>query len=100
LVADMMGARVLALDTNAERIAFSRSLGLGAVVHAGMPDTASRIAEYVGELGADLIIETSGAWHGFYQAVELARDYTRLAIMGIYRQPPRAELGLELHQLL
>jgi threonine dehydrogenase-like Zn-dependent dehydrogenase len=100
LVADMMGARVLTLDTDAKRIAFSRSLGFGAVVQAGMPDTASRVAEYVGESGADLIIETSGAWHGFRQAVELARDYTRLAIMGIYRQPPPAELGLELHKLL
>lgn len=100
LIADMMGARVLVLDTAPERLAFARNLGFGAVVQAGTPDTTAQVADYVGELGADLIIETSGSWHGFRQAVELARDYTRLAIMGIYRQPPPAELGLELHQML
>lgn len=100
LVADLMGARVLALDSAAERVAFAQTLGLGAVVQVGTPTTATAMAAFLGETGPDLILETSGSWHGFRQAVELARDYTRLAIMGIYRQPPPAELGLDLHQLL
>ena len=100
LVADLMGARVLALDSDANRVAFSRTLGLGTVVQAGAQDAAERIAEFLGETGPDLILETSGSWHGFRQAIELARDYTRLAIMGIYRQPPPSELGVDLHQLL
>ena len=100
LVAELMGARVLALDSDATRVAFARTLELGAVVQVGAPDATAQIAAYLGETGPDLILETSGAWHGFRQAVELARDYTRLAIMGIYRQPPPAELGLELHQML
>jgi threonine dehydrogenase-like Zn-dependent dehydrogenase len=104
LVAEMMGARVLALDSAAERVAFAQTLGLGAVVQVGLPEStqaaAGQIAEFLGEAGPDLILETSGAWHGFRQAIQLARDYTRLAIMGIYRQPPPVELGLDLHQLL
>ncbi len=100
LVADLMGARVLALDSAAERVAFAQTLGLGAVVQVGTPTAATAMAAFLGETGPDLILETSGSWHGFRQAVELARDYTRLAIMGIYRQPPPAELGLDLHQLL
>jgi threonine dehydrogenase-like Zn-dependent dehydrogenase len=104
LVAELMGARVLALDSAAERVAFARTLGLGAVAQVGLAETpqpaAGQIAEFLGETGPDLILETSGAWQGFRQAVQLARDYTRLAIMGIYRQPPPAELGLDLHQLL
>ena len=100
LVADLMGARVLALDSAAERVAFAQTLGLGAVVQVGTTNTAEQMAAFLGETGPDLILETSGSWHGFRQAVELARDYTRLAIMGIYRQPPPSELGLDLHQLL
>lgn len=100
LVADRMGARVLALDSAAERVAFAQTLGLGAVVQVGTPSAATAMAAFLGETGPDLILETSGSWHGFRQAVELARDYTRLAIMGIYRQPPPPELGLDLYQLL
>lgn len=100
LAAELMGARVLALDMAAERVAFAQTLGLGAVVQTGRPTAAEQISAFLGETGPDLILETSGSWHGFRQAVELARDYTRLAIMGIYRQPPPPELGLDLHQLL
>jgi threonine dehydrogenase-like Zn-dependent dehydrogenase len=100
LVADLMGARVLALDSDADRIAFSRTLGLGAVAQPGAASAAECIAGFLGEIGPDLILETSGSWYGFGQAIELARDYTRLAIMGIYRQPPPPELGLDLHQML
>lgn len=100
LAAELMGARVLALDTAADRVAFAQTLGLGAVVQTGTPTAATEMAAFLGETGPDLILETSGSWHGFRQAVDLARDYTRLAIMGIYRQPPPPELGLDLHQLL
>jgi threonine dehydrogenase-like Zn-dependent dehydrogenase len=103
LVAELMGARVLALDSSAERVAFARTLDLGAVAQVGLPESpqaAGQIAAFLGETGPDLILETSGAWQGFRQAIQLARDYTRLAIMGIYRQPPPVELGLDLHQLL
>lgn len=100
LMADMMGARLLALDSDATRVAFSNTLGLGAVAQPNCDEGKAKIAEFLGETGPDLILETSGSWHGFRQAIELARDYTRLAIMGIYRQPPPAELGLEIHQML
>ncbi len=104
LVAELMGARVLALDSDADRVAFSKTLGLGAVAQVGTPGghqgDSEEIAQYLGETGPDLILEASGSWHGFRQAVELARDYTRLAIMGIYRQPPPPDLGLDLHQML
>ncbi|MBV7331150.1 zinc-binding dehydrogenase [Chloroflexi bacterium TSY] len=100
LVAELMGARVLALDSAPERVAFAQTLGLGAVVQVETPTADAEMATYLGETGPDLILETSGSWHGLRQALDLARDYTRLAIMGIYRQPPPLDLGLDLHQLL
>jgi threonine dehydrogenase-like Zn-dependent dehydrogenase len=53
----------------------------------------AEINGFLGEAGPDLIIETSGSWHGMRQAIALARDYTRIAVMGIYRTPPPPELG-------
>lgn len=100
LVADLMGARVLALDLAPERVAFSRRLGVGAVEQAGVAGGADRIAAFLGANGPDLILETTGSWHGLRQAIELARDWTRIGVMGIYRTPPPPELGLDLFGLL
>lgn len=93
LVADTMGARVLGLDTASERLGFARGLGIGAVAQ---PERSDVIGDFLGPHGPDLIIEASGAWPGFRQAISLARDYTRIAVMGIYRQPPPADLALQL----
>lgn len=100
LVAEMMGARVLALDVAPERINHGSTLGLGKVVQPGSAGAENEIAEFVGDRGVDLVLETSGAWSGFERAFSLARDHTRIALMGIYRRPPSAEYALKLHQML
>lgn len=100
LVAELMGARVLAIDIAPERVAFGSGLGLGAVVQADDPQAERQIAEFVGSRGVDLVLETSGAWSGFEQAFSLAREYTRIALMGLYRRPPAAGYALKLHQML
>jgi threonine dehydrogenase-like Zn-dependent dehydrogenase len=95
-----MGARVLALDVDPRRVTLARRLGLGAVEQPGSPVADERIGAFLGPNGVDLILETTGSWHGLRQAIILARDFTRIAVMGIYRQPPPPELGLELFGLL
>lgn len=96
LVADMAGARVVGIDVDPARLAFGESLGLGLVAAPG----DERIRDFIGERGVDLILETSGVWAGFRTAFELARDYSRIALMGIYRDLPTAETAVGLHQLL
>ncbi len=100
LVADMMGARVVALDVAPERLAFGASLGLGSVVEAGSAGTLDQVGEFAGARGVDLVMETSGAWTGFDQAFALCREYSRIALMGLYRTPPSAELALKMHEAL
>lgn len=95
LVADAMGARVLALDALPERVAFGRRLGLGRVEQ--VPDGLDSGRVWLGETGADLIIDTTGSWHGFRTALSLARDYTRIALMGIVREPPPPDIAAMLH---
>ena len=48
LVADLMGARVLALDADPQRTAFASGLGLGGTVQVGAVDSAARIADFLG----------------------------------------------------
>ncbi|MCC6792280.1 MAG: zinc-binding dehydrogenase [Thermomicrobiales bacterium] len=93
LVADQMGARVLALDTAPDRVDFARGLGIGRVE---LTSAETEIETYLGSAGPDLLIETSGSWHGMRQAIALARDYSRIAVMGIYRTPPPPDLGAQL----
>src|SRR5262249_51920890 len=96
LVADLMGARVLAIDSDPSRVVFARTLDVGAVAQAGTADSDEPVAAFLGTAGPDLVIETSGAWGGLRQAIALARDHTRIAVMGIYRTPPPADLGAAL----
>jgi threonine dehydrogenase-like Zn-dependent dehydrogenase len=100
LVADLMGARVIGIDVAPERIAFGETLGLSVVVQGGQTDTEARIAEIAGPRGVDLVLETSGAWSGFEQAFSMCREYSRIALMGLYRRTPTAEYALKLHQML
>jgi threonine dehydrogenase-like Zn-dependent dehydrogenase len=99
LVADLMGARVLALDIAPERVTFARTLGLGCAAQPGAPGADAEIAAFLGPNGPDLILETTGSWGGLRQALALARDYTRIALMGIYREPAPPDLATALfHQ--
>ncbi len=100
LAAELMGARVIGLDVDPDRVAFAGGLGLGAVAQVGTDAGATSIASFVGTRGVDLILETTGAWAGLREAVALARDFTRVAIMGIYRTPPPPDLGLALYGML
>ena len=95
LVADLNGARVLALDVDEQRLALAKErFGLLSVAH---PDDQGAIARVLNPLGPDLVIETTGAWGGFRQAVTLAREFTRIAVMGIYRTQPPADLATAIH---
>lgn len=96
LVADMAGARVVGIDVDPTRRAAAEALGLGLVAAPGDP----RIRDFVGPRGVDLVLETAGVWAGFRTAFELARDYSRIVLMGIYRDLPSPETAVGLHQML
>ncbi len=100
LVADRMGARVLGLDIDPVRVAFARTLDLGAVAQVGAEEGSRSSAAWLGDGGPDLVLETTGSWSGLREAIRLARDYSRIAIMGIYRTPPPPDLGLALYGML
>ncbi|MGE3797532.1 MAG: zinc-binding dehydrogenase [Thermomicrobiales bacterium] len=100
LVADMMGARVVGIDVAPERLSLARGFGLGAIVDGSAADASDQLAAFAGERGIDLILETSGAWSGFEQAFTIAREYSRIALLGLYRQLPSGEQAIRMHQML
>ncbi|MCC6944387.1 MAG: zinc-binding dehydrogenase [Thermomicrobiales bacterium] len=100
LAADMMGARVIGVDVAPERVAYGRQLGLTAIIDGAGPDAVDQIGAAAGKRGVDLILETSGSWSGFELAFNACRDYTRIALMGLYRRTPSAEQALRMHQML
>ena len=54
------------------------------------------VSRVFGEAGPDVIVETSQAWRGLTTAVRLTRQETRIAIVGIYRGDPPADIGRDL----
>ena len=97
LVANAMGARVLALDALPDRVERGRQLPLGLVAEGATAQDDPVVQAFLGAAGADLIIDTTGSWHGFRTALAFARDYSRIALMGIVREPPPPDLAAMLH---
>ncbi len=104
LVADAMGARVLAFDVDrgAGRVRPGAGIGRSRAARDSVARRSGsrRSCRRRVRSGPDLILETTGSWRGLRQAIQLARDFTRIAVMGIYRDPPPPDLGLELFGLL
>ena len=96
MVANAMGARVQGLDTLPERLAFAEKLGLGDVADPRTLGPTRDPEGYFGTVGPDLVIEATGSWGGVRTALDRARDYSRIALMGMYRELPPPELGAAL----
>ncbi len=98
-LARMVGARVAALEVDATRRCLAESLCFGPVLDPREPTTRPRLENHFGEIGPDVILETSQAWSGLMDAVRLARLSTRLALIGIYRSEPPPDVANEVLRL-
>lgn len=87
-VAQMVGARVVALEIDPGRRALASGAGISTVL-----DPSSLIAGTLFDgVGPDVIVETSQAWPGLESAMRLARSDTRVAVVGIYRTEPSEDV--------
>jgi threonine dehydrogenase-like Zn-dependent dehydrogenase len=83
-VAQMVGARVAALEIDPGRRALASRAGISTVRD---PSSTDRGTLFDG-VGPDVVVETSQAWPGLEAAMRLARADTRVAVVGIYRSEP------------
>ncbi len=87
LTARAAGARhVVIVGTPADealRLKKARELGFGTVINAAQQDPVKIVQELTGGLGADLVIECSGAAPAIASTVELIRKKGRICVIGL-----------------
>ena len=80
--AHAMGARVLALDTVAERLELAKDLGADAVVDPGSNDPVTALKELTGGRGVDIAIDCSGSEAGRLGAIRATRTWGVVGFVG------------------
>jgi threonine dehydrogenase-like Zn-dependent dehydrogenase len=81
-LAAAMGARVIALDVSAERLARAKAFGADAVVDPKATDAVAAIKALTHGVGADLTLDTSGAAEGRSTAVKATRPWGTVCFVG------------------
>jgi threonine dehydrogenase-like Zn-dependent dehydrogenase len=81
-LAAAMGARVIAIDPGAERLARATDFGAGATVDPRSNDTVGAVKELTHGLGADLTLDTSGTAEGRLAAVRSAKVWGTVCFVG------------------
>ncbi|MEO7124354.1 MAG: alcohol dehydrogenase catalytic domain-containing protein [Lacisediminihabitans sp.] len=91
VAAAAVGARVLVVDLNEERLALAEALGAFATLKAG----SSTLGERLSELGMDpdVFFEVSGSASGLASVLEVARPGSTIVPVGIQRGEPALPLG-------
>ncbi len=77
-----MGARVIALDVSAERLARAKEFGADALIDPGSNDAPAAIRDLTHGLGADVTLDASGTAAGRIVAVRAARKWGTACFVG------------------
>jgi alcohol dehydrogenase len=88
---DTLGAHVIAIDIQADRLQLATRFGASAVVDAGLPfqDVTSRIFELTGGYGADAVLELAGVNSSVERALQATRTGGTCVLVGsVFPQPP------------
>lgn len=86
-LAAAMGARVIAIDINAERLALAQSLGAVDIVNAGDGDPLAAVQALTDGRGVDSALEASGAASARAAAVKSVRAWGSVAFVGVGGEP-------------
>jgi threonine dehydrogenase-like Zn-dependent dehydrogenase len=81
-LAAAMGARVIALDVSAQRLARAKEFGAGAQIDPKADEPVAAIKELTHGLGADLALDTSGESSGRLIAVRGTRAWGTVCFVG------------------
>lgn len=81
-LATAMGARVVALDISAERLARAKDFGADALINPKSDDPVAAIKALTHGAGADLTLDTSGTPEGRSVAVRAARTWGTACFVG------------------
>jgi L-iditol 2-dehydrogenase len=79
--------RVIVTGTREERLVLAMQLGADAAINIKSEEVVKRIFEMTGGVGADAVLECSGAAQALADAVECSRKNGRVSVLGIYSEP-------------
>lgn len=81
------GARVIAIDVNADKAAYATRFGAAHAIDAANEDVAARIEALTNGDGADVVVEAVGLPITFTQAIDLAGFAGRVVYVGYSKAP-------------
>lgn len=81
-LAAAMGARVIAVDLNDERLALAKQMGAVDVINSSEVNAVEAVRALTGK-GADLAMDASGATEARHNALESLRAWGSLALVGV-----------------
>jgi (R,R)-butanediol dehydrogenase / meso-butanediol dehydrogenase / diacetyl reductase len=84
--------RLIAIDVDPRRLAAARSLGADEVIDVREGKVAETVREVTDGVGADVVIECSGAPESPTSAIHAARRGGRVVILGLQQSPPPVDL--------
>ena len=97
-MARLSGARVIAVDRVAQRLACAAELGAQHCIDAGSADAAREIRALTGGRGADVAIELTGSYAGLHDAVRATAYNSRVVCSGFLQgEGVGLRLGEEFH---
>lgn len=82
-LAAAMGARVIAVDFSAERLALAREMGAQETINAGSDDPVARIKDLTHGRGADYALEASGAQKARNAALACVKIWGVVGFVGV-----------------
>lgn len=82
-----LGARVIAVDLSAAKLAVAAELGASATIDAASSDVLSEVRRLTGDDGPSVVIEAVGADVTFRQAIDLVGSCGRVVYVGYAKAP-------------
>lgn len=81
------GARVIAVDLSAEKLAVAHALGASETINASLEDVLVRVRELTNGDGPEVVVEAVGADVTFRQAIDLVASCGRVVYVGYAKNP-------------
>jgi len=75
-------AKTIALDLDKRRLELAEKVGADYAIQVGVEDPVQRVYQYTHTMGADAVVEASGAAGTLQLALELMRDRGRVELLG------------------
>ncbi|GAC1571253.1 MAG: alcohol dehydrogenase catalytic domain-containing protein [Candidatus Elarobacter sp.] len=84
---------IILIGTRDNRLAYGRRFGADAVVNSRNEDAVATVRRLTGGLGADLVIEASGALETPQQCVEMVKRGGKILCLAFYKEPVTFDLS-------